>query len=98
MRQIVLEEPGRFTSVAAAPPAPTAGHALVRVKRIGICGTDLHAFAGRQPFFTYPRILGHELGVEIESIPLNELGLKVGDRCAVEPYLYCGECPVCRAG
>jgi 2-desacetyl-2-hydroxyethyl bacteriochlorophyllide A dehydrogenase len=98
MLQIALHEPGRFVAADVQPPPVPADHALVRVRRIGICGTDLHAFAGRQPFFTYPRILGHELGVEIEAIPANELGLKIGDRCAVEPYLYCGECPVCRAG
>ena len=67
-------------------------------RSIGICGTDLHAFRGRQPFFTYPRILGHELGVEIAEIGPNALGLSVGDRCAVEPYLNCGQCIACRSG
>ena len=63
------------------------GEALVRIHRIGVCGTDLHAFAGRQPFFTYPRVLGHELGVEVVEVAPNERGISVGDRCAVEPYL-----------
>ncbi len=79
-------------------PRSSDGHALVRVHRVGICGTDLHAFAGRQPFFDYPRIIGHELGVEIVEIGANNLGLAVGDSCAVQPYYECGECIACRRG
>jgi threonine dehydrogenase-like Zn-dependent dehydrogenase len=73
---------------------------LARVRRVGICGTDLHAFRGRQPFFSYPRILGHELGVEVLAIDpaAGPLGLAVGDLCAVEPYLHCGRCSACRRG
>jgi 2-desacetyl-2-hydroxyethyl bacteriochlorophyllide A dehydrogenase len=96
MRQIILEQPGRFAQRDADPPAPGAGEALVRVRRVGVCGTDYHAFAGQQPFFTYPRILGHELSAEVVSAPTNERGIRVGARCAVEPYLSCGECHVCK--
>jgi 2-desacetyl-2-hydroxyethyl bacteriochlorophyllide A dehydrogenase len=98
MKQIVLECPGRFAARDIPDPVPAAGEALVRVNRIGVCGTDLHAFAGRQPFFEYPRVLGHELGVEIVEIGANEQGLSAGDRCAVEPYLNCGTCIACRCG
>ena len=59
--QIVLQQPGHFIQQDAPPPAPGASEALVRIRRIGVCGTDYHAFEGHQPFFTYPRILGHEL-------------------------------------
>jgi 2-desacetyl-2-hydroxyethyl bacteriochlorophyllide A dehydrogenase len=58
----------------------------------------LHAFRGEQPFFTYPRILGHELAIEVAELGSNEYGLEIGDRCAVEPYLNCGECIACREG
>src|SRR6476659_7583357 len=98
MRQIVLYEPGRFSAREAAEPAVPPGHALVAVKRVGVCGTDLHAFAGRQPYFTYPRVLGHELGVEVLSVPPGDHGLRPGDRCAVEPYLWCCGCHACRIG
>lgn len=98
MRQVVLEQPGRFSSADAAPPERRDGEALVRVRQVGVCGTDLHAFRGEQPYFTYPRILGHELGVEIVEVPGNDRGLQAGDRCAVEPYLSCGDCRACRAG
>lgn len=99
MRTIFLEEPGRFVLAdTLEPDAPGPGEALVRVHRVGICGTDLHAYRGRQPFFTYPRILGHELGVEIVALGSPSDTLQVGDRCAVEPYLNCGACIACRQG
>ncbi|MFW6039037.1 MAG: zinc-binding alcohol dehydrogenase family protein [bacterium] len=98
MHQITLEQPGRFIATNTAPePESAPGHALVRVRRIGVCGTDLHAFAGEQPFFEYPRVLGHELGVEVITAPTGS-GLQAGDRCAVEPYLHCGRCLACRRG
>jgi 2-desacetyl-2-hydroxyethyl bacteriochlorophyllide A dehydrogenase len=98
MLQIVLEKPGQFVAHDGPEPTLSPGDALVRVHRIGVCGTDLHAFAGKQPFFTYPRILGHELGVEVIDPGRDHCGLKTGDRCAVEPYLNCGHCIACRRG
>jgi threonine dehydrogenase-like Zn-dependent dehydrogenase len=99
MKQVVLEQPGRFVvSETAHPGKPKEGEALVKVRRLGICGTDLHAFRGRQPFFTYPRRLGHELGVEVVEVGPEVSGLKAGDLGAVEPYLTCGQCIACRSG
>lgn len=99
MKTIVLEEPGRLhLTDTPAPPPPGPGEALVRVHRVGMCGTDLHAYRGKQPFFSYPRIVGHELGVEVLAVGPNDAGLAVGDRCAVEPYLHCGRCVACRQG
>jgi len=98
MKTILLTQPGQFALTETPPPKPQDGQALVRVRRVGICGTDLHAFRGRQPFFTYPRILGHELGVEVVDVPPNDRGLRPGDRCVVEPYLNCGHCIACRGG
>jgi len=87
MKSIQLETPGTFREIEEAEPQRQSGEALVRVHRIGVCGTDIHAYHGRQPFFEYPRILGHELGVEILEIDDNEHGLQSGDRCSVEPYM-----------
>ena len=100
MRAIRLEEPGRLAFNAAAPPPepPGSGEALVRVHRIGVCGIDIHAFGGKQPFFSYPRILGHELGVEVVAVGEDVTQVRTGDRCAVEPYLNCGKCIACRRG
>ncbi|NKB72423.1 MAG: alcohol dehydrogenase catalytic domain-containing protein [Candidatus Latescibacteria bacterium] len=99
MKTIVLEEPGSFRRTdTPEPEAAAAGQAVVLVRRIGICGTDLHAFRGRQPFFSYPRILGHELGVEVLDVGPGVEGVEVGSHYAVEPYLHCGTCPPCRQG
>jgi 2-desacetyl-2-hydroxyethyl bacteriochlorophyllide A dehydrogenase len=99
MKAVVLEKPGKFSlEELETPEEPGSGKALVRVRRIGICGTDLHAFRGTHPLVEYPRILGHELGVEVIAVDKNDKGLKVGDRCAVEPYLTCGSCVACRRG
>lgn len=98
MRQVVLEKPGELLLGGAPLPSPGPNEALVRVRRVGVCGTDYHAFEGNQPFFEYPRILGHEFAAEIVEAPANGRGLKPGDRCAVEPYMSCGACHPCRAG
>lgn len=98
MLRVILNEPGEFRAVEAHEPVARAGEALLRIRRIGVCGTDLHAFRGRQPFFSYPRVLGHELGAEIVEVGENAQGLKAGDRVAVEPYLSCGKCRACRMG
>jgi 2-desacetyl-2-hydroxyethyl bacteriochlorophyllide A dehydrogenase len=99
MKGISLEEPGRFALLESAPPAkPKDGEANVKVHRVGICGTDLHAYAGKQPFFSYPRILGHELGVEVLAVGAGVTNVRPGDSCSVEPYLNCGKCIACRRG
>jgi 2-desacetyl-2-hydroxyethyl bacteriochlorophyllide A dehydrogenase len=100
MLQITLDEPGKLTAADVAQPRPGPGQALVRVHRIGVCGTDLHAFAGKQPFFSYPRVLGHELGVEVVELGegAEAEGIVPGARCSVEPYLNCGRCTACRRG
>jgi 2-desacetyl-2-hydroxyethyl bacteriochlorophyllide A dehydrogenase len=101
MKTIRLEEPGRLALFSTGKPCSTSiqpGEALVRVHRVGVCGTDIHAFNGRQPFFSYPRILGHELGVEVIAIEDPAGNLKPGDRCSVEPYIDCGKCIACRRG
>ena len=101
MKAIILDNPNAFRLTADQPDdiGPLApGYARVRTRRVGVCGTDWHAIAGRQPFFSYPRILGHELGVEV--VEVNDAdgssGLQPGDKCSVEPYLNCGTCIACR--
>lgn len=99
MRTIVLEEPRRLTAVERAEPGqPAPGEALVAVRRMAVCGTDLHAYLGNQTFFSYPRVLGHELAVEVLEVGAGVSNVAPGDACAVEPYLDCGSCVACRAG
>ena len=99
MKSIRLEQPGRLAYLdAPEPAAPGPDEALVRVHRVGVCGTDIHAFGGSQPFFSYPRILGHELGVEVLRVGPAVTNVKPGDRCSVEPYVNCQRCIACRSG
>jgi 2-desacetyl-2-hydroxyethyl bacteriochlorophyllide A dehydrogenase len=99
VKTIVLEEPERLSVVEGEEPGPVeAGEALVKVLRVAVCGTDIHAFLGNQTFFTYPRVLGHELAVEVLEVGPGVENIAPGDRCAVEPYLDCGSCVACRAG
>lgn len=101
MKSIALSEPFRFKLEDVPPPPPPGNDEIqVRVRQVGICGTDLHAFQGHQPFFTYPRVLGHELAVEILEIGPTQLdhNLKAGDRCCVQPYLNCSICAACLRG
>lgn len=78
----------------------SVNEALLKIHRIGICGTDYHAYRGRQPFFSYPRVLGHELGAEVIALgsEAGANGIKIGDKVSVEPYLNCGECQPCQNG
>ena len=97
MKTLVLNEPGSFVFERRPPPDDVQSHeALVKVRRVGVCGTDLHAYKGDQPFFSYPRVLGHELGVEVIEAGEGVAGLSAGDYCTVEPYLHCGTCTPCR--
>jgi len=99
MRAIRLEEPKKFQYVDIDPPgSPGPGQALVRTHRMGICGTDYSGYLGKMPFFRYPRIPGHELGVEVAEVGEGVTNVKPGDRCSVEPYMNCGECFACRKG
>ncbi|RYY62164.1 MAG: zinc-binding alcohol dehydrogenase family protein [Chitinophagaceae bacterium] len=97
MHAIVCSNPGSLLFTSVETPARGQGHTLIKIRRIGICGTDLHAFDGSQPFFTYPRILGHELCGEItEADP--DSPYSRGDLVTVLPYLHCGTCIACRNG
>lgn len=99
MKGIVCEKVGAFRLRNDLPePEQKPGEAIVRIRRVGICGTDMHAFAGNQPYFTYPRILGHELSGTIEWVGDNDAGLAAGDPVSIIPYLHCGSCAACRRG
>lgn len=98
MKYIVCEKPGKFVLKEKHAPTRQSGEALLSIKKVGICGTDLHAFAGNQAFFTYPRILGHELAAQVVEIDNNNQGIKAGDNVVVMPYISCGSCIACRNG
>ncbi|WP_027477453.1 zinc-binding alcohol dehydrogenase family protein [Curvibacter gracilis] len=97
MLTVICETPGTLRALERDRPSRGEGEVLVRVKRVGVCGTDLHIFTGNQPFLQYPRVMGHELsGVVEEAVPGGRLA--VGDVVYVMPYLSCGQCVACRQG
>jgi 2-desacetyl-2-hydroxyethyl bacteriochlorophyllide A dehydrogenase len=88
MKALLLESPRNFKRIETdSPGSPGPGEALVRVHRVGICGTDISGYLGKMPFFSYPRIPGHELGVEVLEVGAGVSNVKPGDRCSVEPYI-----------
>jgi len=99
MRALQFTEPGSIRIVETPEPtAPGPGEALVRVHTVGICGTDYSGYLGKMPFFSYPRIPGHELGVEVTAVGSGVTEVQTGDLCSVEPYLNCQTCYSCRRG
>ena len=97
MKALVCTTPGNFEYVETDLPSVPENYTLLKIKKIGICGTDLHAFEGTQPFFSYPRILGHELAAEIVETQAGN-GFEVGEAVTISPYFYCGKCIACRNG
>lgn len=99
MMGIICKEVGQFEWDDNLPePVLKPGNAIVRIRRIGICGTDLHAYQGNQPYFSYPRILGHELAGVIEAVEDNAAGFHQGDQVSIVPYMHCGKCSACLDG
>lgn len=101
MKTIILNKPQEFQLISRDFDDTLAeNEALLKIHRIGICGTDYHAYRGRQPFFSYPRVLGHELGAEVIGLGsgAGANGITIGDKVSVEPYLNCGECQPCQNG
>jgi alcohol dehydrogenase len=88
MKALSLEAPKRWKRIEIdGPEEPGPGEAVVRVPRVGVCGTDISGYLGKMPLFSYPRIPGHELGVEVEAVGADVANVKPGDRCSVEPYI-----------
>ena len=97
MKTLVCMKPGLLEYNRSERPRSKKNHAIIKIKRIGVCGTDLHAFEGTQPFFNYPRILGHELAGELVEFD-NAPGFEKGESVSFIPYYNCGKCIACRNG
>jgi len=99
MQALLLERPQEFRFIDVPEPGvPGPGEAVVRVRAVGICGTDYGGYLGKMPFFSYPRIPGHELGVEVVAVGAGVTNVQPGDRCCVEPYINCQACHACVRG
>ncbi|WP_409438846.1 zinc-binding alcohol dehydrogenase family protein [Psychromonas sp. GE-S-Ul-11] len=98
MKSIVCTEPYKLSYREIEKPKITEKEVLIKVNAIGICGTDIHAFTGHQPFFDYPRVLGHEVCGDITELGHSVTRFKVGERVSLIPYVACNECPSCLSG
>src|SRR5262245_49256059 len=88
MKAVCFQAPRQIAYIdVPAPGKPGPGEALMRVHRVGICGTDVSGYLGKMPLFSYPRIPGHELGVEVLSIGDGVVNVQPGERCSVERYI-----------
>lgn len=98
MKQVICKKPGEMALEMAEKPSPAANEVLVGIKRVGLCGTDIHAYSGNQPYFQYPRVLGHELAGVVDSVGADVTSIKPGATVYVTPYIECGDCVACRQG
>ena len=99
MKAIKINKPGEIY-VSEIPDAKwKKGYAVIEVKALGVCGSDVHAYAGKSPNVSYPLVIGHETaGIVVEVEDENRYGIKKGDRVVLDPYLYCGTCYPCSQG
>src|SRR3954468_18775483 len=97
MNTLRCTEPGKMEYHVQSIPAPAKDRAIIKIKQIGICGTDLHAYEGTQPFLSYPRVLGHELAGELVDMD-DAPGFARGETVSFIPYFNCGHCIACRMG
>lgn len=98
MNMLICQEPKKLIWKQREIPIPGEGEALIKIKSVGICGTDIHAWGGNQPFFSYPRVLGHEICGEIVGLGKNIHQFRKGQQVAVIPYVACLQCPACQSG
>jgi threonine dehydrogenase-like Zn-dependent dehydrogenase len=98
MRALVIDRPGEARVIGIERPVADRLEATMRVRRIGLCGTDLSTYLGKNPLVTYPRIPGHEIAATLERVPENDLGLVEGMDVTMSPYTNCGKCAACRQG
>ena len=98
MRQAVMTAPGQIEMRDVPMPAPGPGEVLLRVQRIGVCGSDIHVFHGKHPYTTYPVVQGHEFSATVEALGAGVTGIAAGSLVTAMPQIVCGACPPCRRG
>jgi L-iditol 2-dehydrogenase len=98
MKQATMTAPGQIDVHEAPDPAPGAGEALLRIQRIGVCGSDIHVYHGKHPLASYPVVQGHEFSAVLEATGSGVAGLLPGAKVTAMPQIVCGECGPCRRG
>ena len=101
MRQAVLTEPKKieFRNIDAPKAEDLQAHqVLIKVRRIGICGSEIHSYHGQHPATFYPVVQGHEYSATVVAVGSEVTVCKAGDNITARPQLVCGECGPCRRG
>lgn len=98
MKTLICNKPYELEYIEREIPKIGDNEVLLKIKAIGVCGTDIHAYTGKQPFFTYPRVFGHEICGEIVEVGRECKSAKVGERVSVIPAISCGKCSACKLG
>lgn len=98
MRQAVMTEPGKIEIGEVPEPTAGEGQILMRIKRIGVCGSDIHVNKGKHPFTSYPIVQGHEFSAQVEAIGPGVDIVKVGQKVTARPQVVCGKCGPCKRG
>ncbi len=98
MTQQVMTAPGKIEFRQVPIPVPGPGQVLVKIKRIGVCGSDIHVYHGTHPYTAYPVTQGHEVSGQVAALGEDVKGLRAGQRVTIEPQVFCGRCWPCRHG
>jgi threonine dehydrogenase-like Zn-dependent dehydrogenase len=98
MQALVMKKPGDVNVESVAEPTPGPGEILLKVKRVGLCGSDLNSYRGRNPLVHFPRILGHEVAATVVHDTPGRPDLAAGTDVTLSPYTSCGRCAACRRG
>ena len=98
MLQQVMTAPGEIVFRDIPTPEPGENEVLIKMMKIGICGSDIHVYHGKHPFTSYPVTQGHEVSGRIEALGAGVKGFSVGQKVTVEPQVFCGKCYPCTHG
>jgi len=98
MRQAVMTAPGKIEFRDVPVPVPAKGEVLIRMKKIGVCGSDIHVYHGKHPYTSYPIVQGHEVSGVVEQVGEGAVGFAKGDKVTIQPQVVCGKCYPCRHG
>ncbi len=98
MRQAMMVSPGSIEFRDVPVPEPREDQVLVKIARIGVCGSDIHVYHGKHPYTSYPVVQGHEVSGEVVRKGKRARGVSVGDRVTIQPQVVCGTCYPCRHG
>ena len=98
MKQATMTAPGKIIIKEIDSPKPGLGEVLLRIQRIGICGSDVHVYHGKHPYTGYPVVQGHEYAASIEALGPGVEGLAPGMKVTSLPQIVCGKCKPCQRG